>query len=80
MRHPNQCRWSLILMVLIIVLLTAGIAAAKTEFISIGTGGYRWDILSLRRRRRRNLVQIRARHQGRGRSHRRQRGKCKTGP
>jgi hypothetical protein len=39
MKHPNQGRWSLFLMVLIILLLTAGTSAAKTQFISIGTGG-----------------------------------------
>jgi len=39
MKHPNQGRWSLLLMVLIILLLTAGTSAAKTQFISIGTGG-----------------------------------------
>ncbi len=39
MRHPRKYRWLLIIAVLTFTLLTAGAAAAKTQFISIGTGG-----------------------------------------
>ncbi len=39
MKHPNQRRWFILFIILIVTLMTAGISAAKTQFISIGTGG-----------------------------------------